>query len=102
MELSSDAIGIQLFGPALFFAEVHLMTAFKHIDQGSISHPPNRLRVRLMMRMLKQLYPVDKLHENLQAFLRDWDEASAVPIVARTTFDQLAIESINEKALSTS
>jgi hypothetical protein len=47
MELSSDAVGIRLFGPALFFAEVHLMTAFKHIDQGSVSHPPNRLRETL-------------------------------------------------------
>jgi hypothetical protein len=99
MELSSDAIGIRLFGPALFFAEVHLMTAFKHIDQGSVSHPPNRLRAKLMMRMLKQHYPVDKFDENLQAFLRDWDETSAVPIVPRTMFDQLAIESINEKAI---
>ena len=99
MELSSDAIGIRLFGPALFFAEVHLMTAFKHIDQGSVSHPPNRLRVKLMMRMLKQFYPVDKFHESLQAFLRDWDEAAAAPIAPRTTFDQLAIEAINEGAL---
>jgi hypothetical protein len=81
MELSSDAIGIRLFGPALFFAEVHLMSAFKHIDQGSVSHPPNRLRVKLMIRMLKDLYPVDKLHQSLQDFLRDWDEASAVPVV---------------------
>jgi len=99
MELSSDAIGIRLFGPALFFAAVHLMTAFKHIDQGSTTHPAPRLRAKLMMRMLKQLYPVDKLHENLQALLRDWDEVSAVPIVARSMFDQLAIESIDDKAL---
>jgi len=99
MELSSDAIGIRLFGPALFFAEVHLMTAFKHIDQGSVSHPPNRLRVRLMMRMLKQLYELGKLHENLQTFLRDWDEVSAIPIAARTKFDELAIDSINQSAL---
>jgi hypothetical protein len=99
MELSSDAIGIRLFGPALFFAEVHLMTGFKHIDQGSVSHPPNRFRVKLMMHMLKQLYRVDKLHKDLQAFLGAWDEASDAPIVARSTFDKLAIESINEKAI---
>jgi hypothetical protein len=99
MELSSDAIGIRLFGPALFFAEVHLMTAFKHIDQGSATHPPNRLRARLMMRMLRQLYRVGELHENLQAFFRDWDETSAAPIGTRTAFDQLAIESIDERAL---
>lgn len=98
-ELSSDAIGIRLFGPALFFAEVHLMTGFKHIDQGSVSHPPNRLRVKLMMRMLKQLYAVDKLHQNLQVFLRSWDEVSVAPIMARSTFDKLALESVSEKAI---
>src|SRR5260370_992818 len=74
VEICDDAIGIRLFGPALFFAAVHLMISFKHLDEGSKTHPPSRLRIKLMIRMLKQLYPVDKWHDKFQAFMRDWDE----------------------------
>ena len=99
VELSCDAIGIRLFGPAMFFAAVHLMIAFKHLDEGSKTHPPSRLRIKLMIRMLKQLYSVDKWHDQLQAFMRDLDEISADAIAARNMFDQLAIESIDDRAL---
>ncbi len=99
VELSCDAIGLRLFGPAMFFAAVHLMIAFKHLDEGSKTHPPSRLRIKLMIRMLKQLYPVDKWHDKLQAFMRDWDEISADAIAPRSMFDQLATESIDDKAL---
>jgi hypothetical protein len=75
------------------------MIAFKHLDEGSKTHPPSRLRIKLMIRMLKQLYSVDKWHDELQAFMRDWDEISADPIAARSMFDQLAIESIDDKTL---
>jgi len=99
MELSSDAIGIRLFGPALFFAAVHLLLSFAHIDQSSKTHPPTRLRVKLMIRMLKQFYSLDEWHSELQAFSNDWDSVSAVPIHGRTAFDQLAIETINDGVL---
>jgi hypothetical protein len=98
-ELSSDAIGIRLFGPALFFAAVHLLTSFSHIDQSGKTHPPARLRVRLMIRMLKQLYVVDRWRSELQAFARDWDTLSAGSPVGRTAFDQLAVETVNESVL---
>ena len=99
VELCCDAIGIRLFGPAMFFAAVHLMIAFKHLDEGSKTHPPSRLRIKLMIRMLKQLYPVDKWHDKLQAFMRDWDEISADAVTPRSMFDHVAIESIDDKAL---
>jgi hypothetical protein len=99
VELSCDAIGLRLFGPAMFFAAVHLMIAFKHLDEGSKTHPPSRLRIKLMIRMLKQLYSVDKWHDKLQAFMRDWDAISADAIAPRSMFDQLAIESIDDKVL---
>jgi len=70
-ELSSDAIGIRLFGPGLFFAEVHLLTSFSHVDQSSKTHPPPRLRVKLMLRMLKQLYGVYRWRSELQEFAKD-------------------------------
>src|SRR6266849_10079540 len=98
-ELSCDAIGIRLFGPAVFFAAVHLMISFKHLDEGGKSHPPSRLRIKLMTRMLKQLYSVDKWHDKLQAFMRDCDEISADAVAPRSMFDHVAIESIDDRAL---
>jgi hypothetical protein len=98
-ELSSDAIGVRLFGPALFFAEVYLLTSFSHIDKGGKTHPPPRLRIKLMIQTLKQLYAADKWHEALQGFVRDWDSLSSAPIMGRTAFDQLAVETLNEHVL---
>ncbi len=98
-ELCSDAIGVRLFGPALFLAAAHLFTSFIHIDKCSATHPPPRLRIRLMIRMLKQLYPVDKWRGELQSFTRDWDEVSAGQISGGSRYDQVAQETINEAAL---
>lgn len=98
-ELCSDAIGIRLFGPALFFAAVHLLMSFSLIDKSSETHPPPRLRVRLMIRMLKHLYSVDGWRPELQSFLRDWDEVSAGPISGTSPYDQVVLETINDAAL---
>lgn len=98
-ELCSDAIGIRLFGPALFFAAAHLLTSFIHMDKGSETHPPPRLRVRLMIRMLKQLYSVDKWRAELQSFLGDWDEVSASQIPGSNSYNQVALETISDAVL---
>lgn len=98
-ELSSDAIGIRLFGPALFLAEAHLLISFRPMDKGTATHPPSRLRVRLMIRMLKQLYTVDKWHSELQAFSKAWDEVSADHIPWFNSYDQVALETISDTVL---
>ena len=95
MELSSDLIGIRIFGPAMFFAGVHLLSSFSHLDRASASHPPTRLRVKLMERLLKGLYEVEKWDSTLQQFLKDWDEIAVSPINARSSVDRIALESIN-------
>ena len=98
-ELCCDAIGIRLFGPALFFAEAHLLTSFRPIDKSSPTHPAPRLRVRLMIRMLKQLYPLDKWRSELQEFSRAWDEVSAGQVVWTNSYDQVALDAIDDAAL---
>ncbi len=98
-ELCSDAIGIRLFGPALFFAEAHLLVSFGPLDRSSETHPPPRLRMKLMIRMLKQLYPLDKWHGKLREFLQAWDEVVGDPISGTTLYDQVALETINDVSL---
>ncbi len=96
MELSSDAIGIRLFGPALYLAAIHLLNSFKHLDHASASHPPTRLRVKLMTRMLKEIYAVDRWHKELQEFVASWDEVSGSPAAIRLPYDQIALETVDQ------
>lgn len=95
VELSADVIGICLFGPALYLAEVHLINSFTHLDFFSASHPAPRLRLKLMGRALKQLYDVQKWHPKLQEFVAAWDEAGGVPLRARDRVSQIALQCIN-------
>jgi len=98
-ELCCDAIGIRLFGPALFFAEAHLLTSFRPIDKSSPTHPAPRLRVRLMIRLLKQLYRLEKWRSQLQEFSQAWDEVSAGTVVWTNSYDQIALDAIDDVAL---
>ncbi len=98
-ELCCDAIGIRLFGPALFFAEAHLLTSFRPIDKSSATHPAPRLRVRLMIRMLKQIYRLEEWRPELQEFSRAWDEVSAGQVVWSNAYDQVALDAIDDAAL---
>ena len=52
-----------------------------------------------MVRMLKQLYPVDKWNPDLQSFMRDSDSVSAGQISGTNPYDQLALETINDTVL---
>jgi len=54
-ELTSDAIGLALFGPAYFYSIIYLVLSFQLLDNCSDSHPPNNLRIRLMLLMLGAL-----------------------------------------------
>ena len=94
-ELSADAIGIRLFGPCLFFAATNLLSSLSHFDHSSRTHPPTRLRLKLMLMMLKQLYDVDQWAAPLQDHVRPWEEVSGGVIQVRAAFDQITIESIN-------
>lgn len=98
-ELCCDAVGIRLFGPALFFAEAHLLTSFRPMDKSSATHPAPRLRARLMVRMLKQLYRLEEWRLELQEFTRAWDEVSAGQVAWTNSYDQVALEAVDDEAL---
>lgn len=105
IELSADAIGIYLFGPALYFASTTLLSSFSHIDRCSPSHPPSRLRIKLMTRMLRKIfsstengsegYPVDNWDTKLQELIKAWGAISDEPVAVRAPLDQIATESLD-------
>ena len=78
-ELGSDAIGFALFGPAYLFALIQLVVSFQLIHNASPSHPPNSLRVRLLLTMLgsfgktnASLEIFEDLPIGLQQFAENW------------------------------
>jgi hypothetical protein len=98
IELSADSIGLELFGPALYFAGVHLLTSLNHIESCSESHPPTKLRVKLMSRILKKDYPLDLWDGGAKSFFQDWDDISGTPLILRTPVDHIAAECLNSDA----
>lgn len=82
-ELGSDAIGLTLFGPAYLFSMVHLLISFQLIDNASSSHPPNRLRMRLLLLMIgalgqskASLNCLEHLPGDLKEFVENWKDIS--------------------------
>jgi hypothetical protein len=51
-ELTCDAIGYCLFGPAYLFAALDFLTIAYAFDDDLHTHPPNRMRFRLLYEML--------------------------------------------------
>ncbi len=96
MELCSDSFGVRLFGPAFYFAFTHFLLSFSHLDHSSKSHPPSRLRLKLMGRLLRELYPdIGAMDPKLAEFFRSWEEAAAGEILFRSMADEVAVALIN-------
>lgn len=51
-ELASDALGLCLFGPAYYYAFLHFVISFQHIDNAGPTHPAPRLRLKLLADMM--------------------------------------------------
>jgi len=98
-ELCSDALGIRLFGPAFYFAFVHFFLSFVHLDRASRSHPPPRLRLKLLTKLCREVYAPEELHPKLSEFFGVFDIASQQPIVCRGPFEQIAVHCLNEEAV---
>jgi hypothetical protein len=81
-ELCSDAFGIELFGPAYYFSFIYFSLAFAHLDKESATHPPHRLRLKLMARILRRLYPESCFKPTVRKFIEYWESLSikAIPI----------------------
>jgi hypothetical protein len=94
-ELCSDAFGIQLFGPAYYFSFIYFSLAFAHLDKDSPTHPPPRLRLRLMSRILRRLYPESSFKGEVDVFIRYWESQSQKAIPLRDAVARIALLGID-------
>jgi hypothetical protein len=93
-ELCSDAFGLLLFGPSFYFAFIHFTLGFLPLDRASSSHPPPRIRLRLMSRMLNDLYPNAIFNSTIQNFISFWASLSAQSVLYRDKLIQIAGDAI--------
>ncbi|MQY56266.1 MAG: hypothetical protein GH152_03460 [Dehalococcoidia bacterium] len=72
-ELTCDAIGYCLFGPAYLFAALDFLTVAYTFDDDLHTHPPNRMRFRLLYKMLdKETGFLNILDPQVKSFLDSW------------------------------
>lgn len=99
-ELCSDAIGTRLFGPAYFFAFAHFFLSFAHLDRASRTHPPARLRLKLMAHLLSTKYRFDNPEEKgMDKFFRDWSAEASRKVACRHPYDQIAVQHIEDDTI---
>ncbi len=72
-ELTCDALAYCLFGPAYLFAALAVLTLAYAFDSDRGTHPPNRMRFRLLYKMLdKETGFLNILAPQVKSFLDSW------------------------------
>ena len=76
-ELAADLFALYLFGPAYLCACIHFSVATATLDSSSPTHPPFRLRLKLLFEVLRNLYPDPTFSTATGEFLSQWERISA-------------------------
>lgn len=99
-EIACDVIGLLLFGPAFYFAYTNFLLSFSRLDNASKTHPPIRLRLKLMTEMLCKRYPLETLRPKISTMVSEWKDICSVPISHRTSYDEVAVKTLGDTDLS--
>jgi hypothetical protein len=98
-ELSSDAFGIHIFGPALLYATIFYTSSFTFLDSSSKTHPPARLRIRLMLKALLGAFDLAEFSGSIREFIESWSRISDADVSPQATEFQLAVASFTPEVL---
>lgn len=73
-ELTCDAIGYCLIGPAFLFSVLNFMTTVALFDDDRTTHPPNRMRLLLLYQLLdrEQLEDSEIMTHEVLGLLKSW------------------------------
>ncbi len=101
-ELCCDALAVTILGPAYFFGFIHFFSTVAMLDGSSDSHPPPRLRIRLMCRHLQKTYDF-KDHAKLSELLELWTtkaEERSDKSISTSLTSALALKAISDKVIN--
>lgn len=105
-EIGADIFGLLLFGPAYLFASIHFFLITGTLDNASISHPPNRLRLRVLFETLSKDYSIaDTFANSTKDFLFSWQRIAYlqqdedVDAITRTAIHFIEEHKISDKLI---
>ena len=90
-ELSCDVIGIHLFGLAFYFAYMHFLLSFSRLDNASKTHPPIRLRLKFMTKVMNELYPREQLRKEITDVLDEWTSICNIKSSLKAAYNEIAV-----------
>ncbi len=100
-ELTSDLFALALFGPAFLFSVIYFTCSFTRLDSSSDSHPPARLRLKLLFRFLDLLYTKkNPFSPTTKKFLNKWRMIGAQEISVEEEVHELVLDTIRQSEIS--
>lgn len=99
-EIVADLLAVRMFGPAYLLASAEHSLALGVMDSDSDSHPNSRMRLKIMMRELRELGYLRKRKHNTEIveILRMWNSY----VQTKVTPDQEPIHSVAASSISKS
>lgn len=103
-ELCADLFGLLIFGPAYLLSLIHFSSSFLLLESASASHPPSRLRLKLLFKLLRRRFTEQGFSPSTREFLAEWEQIASIPInvendVARIAFHSIQDETVLNKLL---
>ncbi|MCI0562955.1 MAG: hypothetical protein MN733_31140, partial [Nitrososphaera sp.] len=98
-ELCADLFGFLLFGPAYLLSLIHFSSSFLLLESASASHPPSRLRLKLLFKLLRRRFKDEHLSPDTSVFLAAWEEIALSPINVENDVAKIAFHSIHEETV---
>jgi len=99
-ELTCDVLGVMIFGPAYFFAFTHLFSTLAMLDEASQSHPPPRLRIRLMCSCLRPRFGLKEVDSRIDDLIGKWEVIGGEDVNQGQVAFKLALNSISPQILA--
>lgn len=98
-ELTCDVLGVMIFGPAYFFAFIHLFSTLAMLDEASQSHPPPRLRVGLMCSCLRHRFSLKEVDPRIDDLIGKWEVVGREDVKQGRGEFSLALNSVSPRIL---
>ena len=101
VELFCDLFGFSFFGPAYLHTFIHFVLSFELMDfelhSGEVrSHPPNRLRLQLLLQALDRHYKQSDFSPETWSIFEKWKVIASEPFRGLTSEEEIIVRTFIE------